>query len=340
MISPLAAFKRKIVGIEGEGDDEVGSDADETLTNPWIAEFKDREKILKSTRGYALAEQVRLLNFASYAFGKNTQDLQDHMNRYPMMLGSMRPPPDPDVGDPFTVELSRLLLNALAATSSLIAGQRAILRDVWPKVGSDPSAFEQGAYTDKRLELFDETEAKLLVELRNYSQHKFLPRLDATAFWSTQMPLGELRFMLAVKPLLEWDRLTAPVREYLLAAGESIDILPIYARYTSAVRAFYKWFWTQVEEKTRFERAELEAHGKELNAFAEELFLAPEWIRTARAEPPPGWNGARWRRRSKAEIRLNRAIIGHTSVRGIAVDSGGNATVGDHPWTPITTRIP
>ena len=125
--------------------------------------------------------------------------------------------------------MSRLLLNALSAASSLIAGQRAILRDVWPKVGRDPSAFEQGAYTQTRLELFNETEAKLVIELRNYAQHKFLPRLDATAFWSNQIPVGELRFMLDVKPLLEWDRLAAPVREYLLAAGDSIDLLPIYS---------------------------------------------------------------------------------------------------------------
>jgi hypothetical protein len=232
-----------------------------------------------------------------------------------------------------------LLLNALAAAASLISGQRAILRDVWPKVGRDPSAFEQGPYTEERLELFVEVEAKLLVELRNYSQHKFLPRLDATAFWSTQMPLGELRFMLAVKPLLEWDRLVAPVREYLDAAGDSIDLLPIYSRYTVAVRAFYKWFWSQVEEAMRVERAEIRAHGEELNAFAEDVFPAPDWF-TNGGEPPSGWDGRHWRRRRKAEIRLKRAGIGHTSVRGIVVNGNGDATVGDHPWTPRTTRVP
>ena len=323
-----------------EDGDEVDSDANDTWTNPWIAEFKTREEILKATRGYVLAEQVRLLNYASYAFGKNTEDLQTHIKRYPAMLRSgRRPPPDPDVGDPFTVELSRLLLNALAAASSLIAGQRAILRDVWPKVGRDPSEFEQGPYTEKRLELFVEIEAKLVVELRNYAQHKFLPRLDATTFWSTGIPIGELRFMLAVRPLLEWDRLAAPVREYLCAAGDSIDLLPIYSRYTVAVRAFYKWFWTQIEETMRIERAEIKAHGDELNAFAEDVFLAPDWLRSG-GERPTGWNGASWRRQRKAEIRLKRAKIGHTSVRGIAVDSEGSATVGDHPWTPVTSRVP
>jgi hypothetical protein len=121
----------------------------------------------------------------------------------------------------------------------------------------------------------------------------------------------------------------------------SIDLLPIYSRYTVGVRAFYKWFWTQVEEAMHVERAEIKAHGEELNAFAEDVFLAPDWIRNG-GEPPSDWATVApgWRRRRKAEIRLKRANLGHTSVRGIAVDSAGNATVGEHPWTPITTRVP
>ncbi|BBY75739.1 hypothetical protein MPRF_26380 [Mycolicibacterium parafortuitum] len=323
-------------------DDGVESDAGFTWKNPWIAEFKEREQILKATRGYELAEQVRMLNFASYAFGGNTTELQNHLSRYPAIFQSgQKPPLDPDVGDPFTVELSRLLLNALGAASALISGQRAILRDVWPKVGRDPSEFEQGPYTEKRLELFVEIEAKLIVDLRNYAQHKFLPKLDATTYWSTQIPLGELRFMLSTKPLLEWDRLSAPVREYLKAAGDSVDLLPIYQRYTVSVREFFKWFWLQVEDAMRAERAEIKAHGEELNAFAEDVFLAPDWFQNG-GEPPANWAtiAPRWRRTRKAKIRLKRAEIGHTSVRGIAVDSDGNATVGEHPWTPITTRVP
>jgi hypothetical protein len=52
-----------------------------------------------------------------------------------------------------------------------------------------------------------------------------------------------------------------------------------------------------------------------------------------------GWNGARWRRRSLAEIRQRRWALGHRSFRGIAVDGQGVAEVGDHPWTPILLRV-
>ena len=67
--------------------------------------------------------------------------------------------------DPFGVELARLFANLLGSVKSLISGQRAILRDLWPSVGKQLSEFEQGDYTAKRLAVFEADEAKLLVEL-------------------------------------------------------------------------------------------------------------------------------------------------------------------------------
>ena len=87
-------------------------------------------------------------------------------------------PFNPDVGDPFGIELARLLANLLASVKSLVSGQRSVLRDIWPKIGGQLSEFERGEYTKKRLAVFEANEAKLLEELRNYSQHKFLPYLN------------------------------------------------------------------------------------------------------------------------------------------------------------------
>jgi len=73
------------------------------------------------------------------------------------------------------------------------------------------------------------------------------------------------------------------------------------------------------------------------------LFVAvPFWrpINAVFRDPPPDWNGARWRRRSLAEIRQRRFALDHRSLRGITVDSEGVAVVGDHPWTPILLRVP
>jgi hypothetical protein len=83
-----------------------------------------------------------------------------------------------------------------------------------------------------------------------------------------------------------------------------------------------------------------QCHVVELMAYGEEAFLIPDWIRKAGGEPQPGWNDARWRRRSLAEISQKRSELGHRSFRGISVDSHGVAVVGDHPWTPILLRVP
>ena len=59
------------------------------------------------------------------------------------------------------------------------------------------------------------------------------------------------------------------------------------------MREFYEWFWLKIEEKMKPERVEYDAHVAELMVFVEEVYLAPDWIRNAGGEPPPGWNGAR-----------------------------------------------
>jgi hypothetical protein len=181
------------------------------------------------------------------------------------------------------------------------------------------------------IKAFEADEAKLLEELRNYSQHKFLPHLNPAWQFSQSMPMAEFQFRLHVEPLLKWDSLTAEVRKYLEEYGDSIDLIPIIGRYTAAVREFYGWFWLKVDEKMKPERVEYDAHVAELMVYGEGVFLAPDWIREAGGEPPPDWNSARWRRRSLAEIRQRRWALGHKSFRGITVDGLGVAEVGEHP---------
>lgn len=321
--------------------DELPDDGQETVTswtNPWIAEYKRRQAMLMAMRPFEVIAMMRDLNLTSYAFSKNAEELQAHVLRYPEIGQSQ--PFNPDVGDPFGIELARLLANLLASVGSLISGQRVVLRDVWPKIKGRLSEFERGEYTEKRLAVFEADEAKLLVELRNYSQHKFLPYLNPSFNFSQTMPIAEFQFRLHVEPLLKWDALPAEVRKYLEAQKDSIDLLPIIGRYTSAVREFYKWFWLKVDEKMKPERVEYDAHVAELMVYGEEVFLAPDWFNKPGGEPPPDWNGARWRRRSLAEIRQRRWLLGHRSFRGITVDSLGVAEVGEHSWTPILLRVP
>jgi hypothetical protein len=319
-------------------DEEQGGQEQETVhswTNPYTAEYKRRQAMFTAMRPFEVIALMRNLNLTSYAFGKNAEELQAHVYRFPAIGNSQ--PFNPDVGDPFVIELSRLLANTLASAKSLISGQRTILRDVWPKIGKQLSKFEEGEYTAKRKEVFETEEAELLMELRNYSQHKFLPYLTPAFHYSLGMPATEFQFRLDVEPLLNWDALVPKVRKYLENSGDSIDVLPIIGRYSKSVREFYGWFWLKVEEKMKPERVEYDAHVAELMVFGEEVFLAPDWIRNG-GEPPLDWNGVRWRRRSLAEIRQRRWALGHRSFRGITIDSQGVAEVGEHPWTPIYMR--
>jgi hypothetical protein len=324
-----------IRGVEDESTDE--QEAATSWTNPFTAEYKRCQAMLTDTRAFQVIAMMRDLNLTSYAFSKNAEELHDHVYKYPMIGQSQ--PFNPDVGDPFGIELARLLANLLASVGSLISGQRSVLRDIWPKVGKELSDFEEGEYTEKRLAVFEAEEAKLLVELRNYSQHKFLPYLNPAWQFSQTMPMAEFRFRLHVEPLMKWDSLPGDVRKYLEERGDSIDLIPIIGRYSKSVREFYQWFWTKIDEKVAPDRIEYDAHVAELMVYGEEVFLMPDWIREPGGEPPPGWNGARWRRRSLAEIRQRRWQLGHRSFRGVAVDSQGVAEVGEHPWTPILLRV-
>ena len=130
-------------------DDEPPDDQETVTswTNPWIAEYKRRQAMLMEMRPFEVIAMMRDLNLTSYAFSKNAEELQAHIWRYPEIGQSQ--PFNPDVGDPFGIELARLLANFLASVKSLISGQRAILRDIWPSVGKQLSEFEQGEYTDE-----------------------------------------------------------------------------------------------------------------------------------------------------------------------------------------------
>jgi hypothetical protein len=320
--------------------DEPPADQDTVMswTNPYTAEYKQRQTMVMNMRAFEVIAMLRDLNLTSYAFSKNAEELQAHVAKFPQMGNSQ--PFIPDVGDPFAVELARLFANLLCSVTSLISGQRAVLRDVWPKVEGNLSEFETGEYTKKRLEVFEADEAKLLVDLRNYSQHKFLPTLSPAWNLSQAALIAEFQLRLEVEPLLKWDGLNGDVRKYLEEHGNSIDLVPIVGRYSKSVREFYAWFWPKIDEKMKPQRVEYDAHVAELMVYGEEVFLAPDWLKAAGGEPPPGWNGARWRRRSLAEIRQRRWALGHRSFRGIAVDRKGVAVVGEHPWTPIALRVP
>jgi hypothetical protein len=119
---------RRIGTVSEAPAEDVGEGTSETIyTNPWIAEYKRRQAMLMEMRAFEVIAMMRDLNLTSYAFSKNAEELQAHIWRYPEIGQSQ--PFNPDVGDPFGIELARLLANFLGSVKSLISGQRAVLRD-------------------------------------------------------------------------------------------------------------------------------------------------------------------------------------------------------------------
>ena len=87
--------------------------------------------MLMAMRPVEVIAMLRDLNLTSHAFSVNAQELQSRISRYAEIGNSQ--PFNPDVGDPFVMELSRLLANTLASAKSLISGQRTRRAgNLWP----------------------------------------------------------------------------------------------------------------------------------------------------------------------------------------------------------------
>ena len=93
-----------------------------SCTNPYTAKYQRRQAMLMAMRPVEVIAMLRDLNLTSHAFSVNAQELQSRISRYAEIGNSQ--PFNPDVGDPFVMELSRLLANTLASAKSLISGQR------------------------------------------------------------------------------------------------------------------------------------------------------------------------------------------------------------------------
>ena len=177
-----------------EAGDEPPDDQENVTswTNPWIAEYKRRQAMLMEMRPFEVVAMLRDLEPDVLRLQQERRGATGPHMAIPR-----------DWAEPAVQPRRRrpLWYRASATTGQLprlgelaLSGQRAVLRDIWPRVGKQLSEFEQGEYTAKRLAVFEADEAKLLVELRNYSQHQFLPYLNPAWQFSQTMPMAEFQF--------------------------------------------------------------------------------------------------------------------------------------------------
>lgn len=190
------------------------------------------------SRGMKFNNQLRSRSFSLNIFRMNavalieaTQHIRDTDNGLSLMSQDNR-----DEGRQAHRELSRHLHNFTASAMTLVDHTRVFmkanyegtsvhadyLRDVTQAFATDPvSQFVQG--------------------LRNYMVHKGLP--NSQMFFEMKANQGDATFVTGIRidtaSLLEWDGWKSPAREYLLAAGETLDVHRFTEDYLARVDHFH-----------------------------------------------------------------------------------------------------
>jgi hypothetical protein len=142
------------------------------------------------------------------------------------------------------LEVMCLLHNFVAAAKSLIDHSRAVYRDLYEPCGA---ISQYQSEVDRRF--VDDPLSTFIVDLRRMAQHQRLPSVRFNLRIENQSPRGnstlESTFQLTVDDLRRFTGWTAPSREYLDRAGETIDIAAVTREYHDHVMAFYTWFREQ-----------------------------------------------------------------------------------------------
>ncbi|KUI27213.1 hypothetical protein AU196_01365 [Mycobacterium sp. IS-1742] len=319
------------------------TDTETIYRNPVTTEMQRRKAYLKALPGYRLNEDLEALNRCSYTFSRNAQQLTEHVGTFlksPTMWAR-------EVSDDYVNELVRLLHNYLTSVTSLIDAQRVVMRHRWPtervkaakcaacnrplQTKQGLSEFETKDYAEQLKKTFETGEAEFMQKLRNYCTHYAIPvpGLGTTMSWQGGGPVIRLNTLqLDRDALLRWDEWRSAATAYLKKQPPRFDFAPIIERYQASARAFFQWFWDEVNARSVEELAELNAKAKEVQLWWDERNLAPYWVYEGNGRPPPGWNG----RRERAKRRAARYQHGTQGFRVSTVDTGGVIELGITDW--------
>jgi hypothetical protein len=131
--------------------------------------------------------------------------------------------------------------------------------------------------------------------------------------------------------LLQWDGWRGTATAYLQRQPSRFDFAPIIERYQSSARAFFQWFWEEVNKRSTEQINELNEKATEVKLWWDENNLQPDWLFSGNGEPPPGWSG----KRERAKRRIIRYQHGTNGYRVSVVDALGVIDVGVSDWAPL-----
>jgi hypothetical protein len=297
--------------------------------NPVAAEMERRTAYLEALPGARLKEDLDALNRCSYTFGRNAQELADHIGKFLQSSLSAQ-----EVSDDYVNELVRLLHNYLTSVTSMIDAQRVVMRHRWPTPGRGQSEFETQDYAAKLRDTFETGEAEFMQKLRNYCTHYSIPvpGLGTKMSWHQGGPVTVVNTLqLDRDGLLRWDEWRAAAKTYLRNQPQRFDFAPIVERYMASARVFFEWFWDEVNRRSAEIRDELEAKGVEVQLWWDENNLNPDWLYKGDGMRPPGWSG----RRERAKRRIARYRNGTQGFRVSVIDSEGIVELGATDWDAL-----
>jgi hypothetical protein len=286
--------------------------------NPITAEMDRRKAHLEALPGFRLKEDLEALNRCSYTFGRNAQELAEHVGRF---LASPTQNAQ-ELTDDYVNELVRLLQNYLTSVTSLIDAQRVVMRHRWPTAANERPEFETTDYAEQLRTTFETGEAEFMQNLRNYCTHYSIPvpGLGTTMSRVQGAPVTRVNTLqLDRDALLRWDGWRSAATAYLQNQPSRFDLAPIIERYQSSARAFFQWFWEEVNKRSTEQINELNMKATEVKFWWDENNLQPDWLFSGTGQPPPGWSG----RRERAKRRVIRYQHGTSGYRVSVVDPQG-----------------
>jgi hypothetical protein len=141
------------------------------------------------------------------------------------------------------MEIVRHLHNFLAAAKSLVDQTRVLIEEHY--TGTDVAKRFQVKITD---DLSEDPLVKFVHDLRNYMVHRGLPPTSMTLNATRTSINGPAEVATSIytdrDKLLQWDRWTAPAREFLKNQPERFRILEFSAPYGERILRFYERFDT------------------------------------------------------------------------------------------------
>jgi hypothetical protein len=298
--------------------------------NPITAEIERRKAYLEALPGARLKEDLEALNRCSYTFGRNAQELADHVERF-LASSTLHAR---ELSDDYVNELVRLLHNYLTSVTSLIDAQRVVMRHRWPTPGKERSAFETQDYAEKLSDTFETGEAEFMQKLRNYCTHYAIPvpGLGTSMSWEQGGPVIRVNTLqLDRDALLRWEEWRAAATTYLRNQPQRFDFAPIIERYQASARVFFQWFWEEVNKRSAAQVTELNDKAREVQLWWDENNLAPDWLLTGDGFPPPGWSG----RRERAKRRVARYAHGTQGFRVSTIATESAIELGETDWEPL-----